>query len=323
MAVWNTVNLTDIRPDRCDAEYFRKDYKENLKFLEKTGATTTLGRLFKKIERGEKPEYQEVGPIPVLRSVNIRELGFNDTRQEYVTDSFYNKKTRGQVLKDDILFTCTGTGTLGRTSIWYKDTKAFNVPENSFLRDPINVDPYLIAAYFNTSYGREQLFQHQRGSSGQLHLYPVDIRRMIVPECLFPFQKEIGDYLRKAFILQDESSRLYKKATAFLEKELSIDNSDLDDSPNKYISSFNDVILGKRLDPEFYNPRAKTIVQRIKNLEHTTIDQNFYIKNGFPWNSKKFLEDNSGEPVIRIRDIKPTYIDKQNLLVKFKIDFIY
>jgi hypothetical protein len=103
MAVWNTVNLTDIRPDRCDAEYFRKDYKENLKFLEKTGATTTLGRLFKKIERGEKPEYQEVGPIPVLRSVNIRELGFNDTRQEYVTDSFYNKKYKPhfEIIEDD------------------------------------------------------------------------------------------------------------------------------------------------------------------------------------------------------------------------------
>jgi len=34
MATWNTVNLTDIRADRFDAEYFRKDYQDNIDYLE-------------------------------------------------------------------------------------------------------------------------------------------------------------------------------------------------------------------------------------------------------------------------------------------------
>lgn len=313
MATWNTVNLTDIRADRFDAEYFRKDYQDNIKKLELTGQVTNLGKLFKVIDRGDKAAYQETGPIPVLRSVNIRKLSFNNTRQEYVTNEYFQVKSKGQVLKDDILITSTGTGTLGRTSIWYKNTKAFNVPENSFLRAPINIDPYLISAYLNTDYGIEQLFQNQRGSSGQLHLYPVDIKRVIVPKCIFDYQDEIGDNLRKAFELNEESQRLYNKATELLESKLNLDNSDLDNLSNKFISNFNDIVSGKRLDPEYYNPRTKIIVERIMSLEHTTINENFYIKNGFPWDSNKFLENNSGEPVIRIRDIKPTYIDNAKL----------
>jgi type I restriction enzyme, S subunit len=310
MAVWNTINLTDIKPDRCDAEYFRKDYKENLELLNKTGATTSLGSLFKKIERGEKPEYQEVGPIPVLRSVNIRALGFNDTRQEYVTEDFYNAKPRGQVLKDDILFTCTGTGTLGRTSIWYKDSKAFNVPENSFLRDPIGVDPYLIAAYFNTPYGREQLFQHQRGSSGQLHLYPVDIRRMIVPECLFPFQQEIGDYLRKAFDLQQESQTLYQKATDLLEKELSLDKITFE-TPKSYTASFSEVLGFSRIDGEHFQPKFRKIREIIENYQNgferlssniKVVKPDYQLKN-HPRNKIQYIE---------LSNINPSmgYIDK-------------
>jgi type I restriction enzyme S subunit len=309
MAICNTIKLSEIRPDRFDAEYFSKSYKDNLQFLNKTGNVTTLGRLFQKVDRGEKAEYKKVGPIPVLRSVNVRSLGFNNTRQEYVTDDYFDKKPRGRVIKDDIIITSTGTGTLGRTSIWYKNTKAFNVPENSFLRGPINVDPYSIAAFLSTEFGIQQLFQHQRGSSGQLHLYPVDIRRVIVPECIFSNQKEIGDSLRFAFELYDQSRILYQQANELLEKEIGIDNSDLDNSQNKYIISINDAITGKRIDSEYYNPRTKTIVERIRALEHTITSNHFVIKNGYPWNSKKFLNDNTGEPVVRIRDIKPTYID--------------
>lgn len=158
-----------------------------------------------------------------------------------------------------------------------------------------------------------QFDQNFRGSSGQIEIYPYDISKFVIPECLFPHQQEIGDYLREAFRLQEASKDFYNQATELLESKLGLDNSDLDNSPNKYVSTFNNVVIGKRLDPEYYNPRAKTIVDRIRKLEHTTVGQNFYVKNGFPWNSKKFRNDNSGEPVIRIRDIKPTYINKEKL----------
>lgn len=89
MAVWNTVKLTDIHPDRCDAEYFRKDYQANISILEKTGNTVLLGKLYKYINRGTQPIYNKNGTIKALRSVNVGFMKFNETRQEYVTEDFF------------------------------------------------------------------------------------------------------------------------------------------------------------------------------------------------------------------------------------------
>ena len=250
MAVWNVINRTEIRPDRCDAEYYQPLYQDNIKSIS-IDQTVSLGDLFSVIERGEKAEYTSTGTIPVLRSVNIRDLDFNDQRQEYVTIDYFSKKKRGQVIKDDVLITSTGTGTLGRASIWYKNEYAFNVPENSFLRGPKNVNPYFVAAFMNTKYGTLQLFQNQRGSSGQLHLYPIDIRRIIIPSFLFTYQDEIGDYLVKAFNLKEKSISLYRQAEELLAKELQLDKLQL--PKNKwYTVHYSEVVGSQRLDSNHF-----------------------------------------------------------------------
>ena len=258
MAVWSEVAISDIRPDRCDAEYFKNDYLAIINMLYSTGSCSNLGKLFKIINRGDKADYKEEGLIPVLRSVNIRELGFNNIRQEYVPEEYYDKKTRGHVVRDDIMITSTGTGTLGRTSIWYKNTKAYNVPENSFLREPINIDPYMVAIFLNTDYGIQQLFQHQRGSSGQLHLYPVDIKRVIIPECLFPHQKEIGDYLREAFDLHDQSKSLYNQVQELFEQELELDKL-IFEKPVGYEVGISEAVISARFDSEHFFPEFKNM----------------------------------------------------------------
>lgn len=312
MAIWNTIKLSEIHPDRFDAEYFRKDYKSNLELLETTGETIALGKLFKYINRGSQPLYNKKGTLKALRSVNVGFMNFNETRQEYVTEDFFAINTRGKVQKDDVLITSTGVGTLGRTSIWFKNEKAFCDGHITILRNG-KIDPYFITAFLNSKYGLKQYDQNYRGSSGQIEIYPYDISKFVIPQCLFAHQMEIGNYLREAFELQKKFKAHYDEATDLLEKELNLDNSDLDNSPNKYQSNFQEVILGKRLDPEYYNPRTKTIVERIREMKHTIIGKHFRIKNGFPWDSNKFMDNNSGEPVIRIRDIKPTYIDIRKL----------
>jgi len=312
MAIWNTIKLSDIKPDRFDAEYFRKDYQDNIDYLKSTGPVHKLGRLFNYINRGSQPAYSIHGKLKALRSVNVGFMNFNETRQEYVTEEFYNNSNRGKVQKDDVLITSTGVGTLGRTSIWVFDDKAYCDGHITILRNGA-VDPYLITAFLNSKYGLKQFDQGFRGSSGQIEIYPYDISKFVIPDNILSYQNEIGDYLRSAFKYKEESCTSYKTATALLESKLNLDNSDLDSLPNKFISNFNEVVTGKRLDPEYYNPRTKIIVDRIMGLEHTTINKHFYIKNGFPWDSNKFLDNNSGEPVIRIRDIKPTYIDNAKL----------
>ena len=263
MAVWSTIKYTEIRPDRFDAEFFQPLYKENIKSLT-TGESLQLGNLFSIIDRGEKADYQESCDIPVLRSVNIRDLGFNDQRQEYVTREYYNKKAKGQVHKEDILITSTGTGTLGRTSIWYKEDPAFNVPENSFLRSPIGVNPYFVAAFLSTKYGTLQLFQNQRGSSGQLHLYPIDIRRIIIPKFLFDYQDAIGNTLIEAFGLEEQSKRLFRQAETLLAHELQLDKLKLSNK-KWYAADYCEVVKSKRLDSSHFRDAYSDLFEFLKN----------------------------------------------------------
>lgn len=307
MAVWSTIQYTEIRPDRFDAEFFQPLYKENIKSLT-TGESRQLGNLFSIIDRGEKADYQESGDIPVLRSVNIRDLGFNDQRQEYVTREYYNKKAKGQVHKEDILITSTGTGTLGRTSIWYKEDPAFNVPENSFLRSPIGVNPYFVAAFLSTKYGTLQLFQNQRGSSGQLHLYPIDIRRIVIPKFLFDYQDAIGNILIEAFGLEEQSKRLFRQAETLLAQELQLDK--LKFSNKKwYSANYCEVVSERRMNAEFFSPDVYSILEQDFLKEGTTISDIYEIIRGCT--PKRYYQ--SGIPVVKTKNIRTPNVDKKRI----------
>jgi len=289
MAVWNTIKLTDIKPDRCDAEYFRKDYQDNISFLKKTGDACNLGRLFNHINRGSQPSYSNNGTIKALRSVNVGFMNFNETRQEYVTKSFFESNNRGQVQKEDVLITSTGVGTLGRTSIWFYDDKAYCDGHITILRNG-SIDPYFITAFLNSNYGLLQFDQNFRGSSGQIEIYPYDISKFVIPECLFPHQQEIGDNLRQAFSLQQESYNLYQQATALLEKELGLDKI-MFNKPKSYTANYSEVATTRRLDSNYFQPQFKQLINHLlANFECKKIGylaslntrgvQPIYIENG-------------------------------------------
>ena len=152
MAIWNIIKLTDIKPDRFDAEFFRKDYQDNIALLKTTGLTSSLGKLFGYINRGTQPAYHPKGTLKAIRSVNVGFMNFNETRQEFVSESFFDKNNRGKVEKDDVLITSTGIGTLGRTSIWFKNDRAFCDGHITILRNG-TTDPYFITAFLNSKYG--------------------------------------------------------------------------------------------------------------------------------------------------------------------------
>jgi type I restriction enzyme S subunit len=305
MAIWNTIQLSDIHPDRCDAEYFRKDYQDNLNSLENTGDTINLGKLFKYINRGTQPLYNKKGTLKALRSVNVGFMNFNETRQEYVTEDFFAINTRGKVQKDDVLITSTGVGTLGRTSIWFKNENAFCDGHITILRNG-KIDPYFITAFLNSKYGLKQYDQNYRGSSGQIEIYPYDISKFVIPECLFRHQMEIGNYLREGFELQTQSQTLYKQATALLEQELGLDKISFE-KPKCYSVNFSDVILNKRADADFFNPDYETLKTHLKTLNGKRLRNISFLNSGFAFSSKKYTK--SGKQIVRIQNISGDFLN--------------
>lgn len=299
MAVWNTVNLTDIKPDRFDAEYFRKDYQDNLSYLKKTGDTHNLGRLFKHVNRGSQPLYSNNGTIKALRSVNVGFMNFNETRQEYVTDSFFEANNRGQVQKEDVLITSTGVGTLGRTSVWFNDDKAYCDGHITILRNG-SVDPYFITAFLNSKYGLIQFDQNFRGSSGQIEIYPYDISKFVIPECLFPYQQEIGDYLRKAFELQQEAYKQKQKSSEILESELGLNDFQKDDSKFR-VTRLTELSGSRRFDAQCFKPEFLQYELFIReNNNHNTLSE---LLNRILKGNQQFISSKGDKPYVSIKDI--------------------
>ena len=302
MAVWNTVNLTDIKPDRFDAEYFRKDYQDNLSYLKTTGHTYTLGRLFNHIKRGSQPLYANNGTIKALRSVNVGFMNFNETRQEYVTDSFFDTNNRGQVQKEDVLITSTGVGTLGRTSIWFYNDKAYCDGHITILRNG-SVDPYFITAFLNSKYGLIQFDQNFRGSSGQIEIYPYDISKFVIPECLFPYQQEIGDYLRKSFDLQQKSYNLFQEATTLLSDALGLSNVEYSNT-NYYTTTNIDCVRERIIDPKYYHPKFEQIENHLRdNFETVELRKIADVEYGYMPMQDYEKDPNKGIPLIRVTNI--------------------
>lgn len=299
MAIWNITQLSEIKPDRCDAEYFRKDYLENINLLKKTGNVVSLGRLFKYVNRGTQPQYCSSGTIKALRSVNVGFMSFNETRQEYVTEDFCENSNRGLVQKDDILITSTGVGTLGRTSIWYKEDRAFCDGHITILRSGC-VNPYFITAFLNSKYGLLQFDQNYRGSSGQIEIYPYDISKFIIPECLFLYQEEISSLLKLAFEQQKKSQLYFDEASNILQTQLNLNDS-TNNNFNKRISTFSEINKAKRFDAQCFKPEFLQYELSIRN--NYRYDTLFSLLNYISKGSQQITNNKGNVPYVSIKDI--------------------
>lgn len=308
MAVWNEVQYSNINLDRFDAEYFRKDFEENLDFLQKTGPCSKLGVLFSYIKRGSQPKYNEKGVIRVLRSVNVGFMNFNKTRQEYVTQQFLISNARGSVEKNDILITSTGVGTLGRTSVWHFDKPAYCDGHITILRNGV-VDPFMVTAFLNSKYGLMQFDQNYRGSSGQIEIYPFDISKIVIPELLFEYEREIGNYLRESYKLQKESKKLYSQATKLLDNALGLNDIKFE-NVKSYTSSFSAMIESNRLDSNHFKPKFEKLVNYIKsNFDYLHLGTSVILNRR---GVQPIYITNGSKQVITSQHITATHLDYDN-----------
>lgn len=307
MAIWNTIKYAEIRPDRFDAEYHSKPFKDNIKLLTGIGDIITIGNLFKSIKRGGQPKYDVKGTVRVLRSVNVGFMAFNDARQEYVAVDFYNKSSKGQVKYTDILITSTGVGTLGRTSIWNSYDAAYCDGHITILRKT-EANPFFVTAFLNSRFGLLQFDQNYRGSSGQIEIYPYDLSKIVIPKFLFDYQDEIGNYLIEAFGLEEQSKSYFNQAETLLAKELQLDQLKL---PNKkwYTANYCEVNKERRINAEYFSPDVYCILSQDFLKEAVTINDVFEIIRGYT--PKCYYR--SGVPVVKTKNVRTPNVDKKRI----------
>lgn len=261
MAVWNVVTASEIPYDRCDAEFFRDDLSRIINAINAKKDAICLSKIFKTIERGCQPRYTKTGVVRALRSVNVGNLEINNVRQEYVDSEFVYGKKKGIVNKYDLLLTSTGVGTIGRTSIWNSDELSYADGHITIMRDA-NVNPFTVAAFLITKYGKLQIEKHIRGSSGQIEIYPIDISKILFPKVLVEYQDEIGMEVDVALDMRERADKLLLQAQQLLESELGLDTLDLYKAVS-YTTSISKIESAHRFDAEHYYPAFAKLTQNL------------------------------------------------------------
>jgi restriction endonuclease S subunit len=199
---------------RFDSEHYFPAF-DNLKAnLPKQVQLAPLGSLLTFCQRGKQPVYAEHG-FPVLNSKHVLENKITLEGNRYAKP---NPLASLQIQYGDVLINGTGRGTIGRTAP-YLVYEHQAIPDNhvTILRSP-TLDPAYLSFYLNTQAGKLQVEKYQRGSSGQLELYPFDIRKFQVWNAPQSIQQEIRRLYDQATESTKQSRELLDQAKSRVEQ---------------------------------------------------------------------------------------------------------
>lgn len=153
MAEYSIVPAGDIGlAARWDAEFFGQAARGLIARLDEVGSQP-LGRFIANAQRGSAPEYDPAGTVPVVRTVNVRDIEFSDARQEYVSRQFFEDAPKGKIGPRDIAVTSTGVGTLGRAFCNLDDQEYFADGHITVLTPKPQADPAYLTAVLQSSVG--------------------------------------------------------------------------------------------------------------------------------------------------------------------------
>ena len=164
-------------------------------------------------------------------------------------------------------------------------------------------DPYFLTAYFQTKWGRDQVWRHSRRTE-QVNLNCREVERVLVPNPATAYQEAIGTFVRDAFTAADRSVVLYQEAQQLLESELGLDKL-IFRKPVVYTAQLSDLEISRRSDAEFYNPELRFLWAKLSKkfylrrlpefVKVTKFANPDYGNNGFPIVTQKHLRNISPE----------------------------
>lgn len=263
MAEMSFVNFDEVSAvERFDAEFYSPTVGELIKAV-KRKKPKRLGDFITSAQRGQSPNYDPNGEIPVVRTVNVRELEFSETRQDYVTRQFYDGSEKGKITRNDLLVTSTGVGTLGRVFCNYVGLPRFADGHITILKPKPDTDIFLLTAILQSKIGSLQFEKWQRGSSGQVEIYPEDICEILIPELPDDIKKKVASLWKSAAEEIEHSSSYYPEAENELLERLEWKKAASEKQELHFVENFDSVVSFGRGDAEHFQPKYKRIREHL------------------------------------------------------------
>ncbi len=270
MAVWSTVTASAIEYSRIDAEFYHPAYLNALQYwrqLDANVGVTKLGRIIAAPVR--------TGRTPTSRQINGDEKCVHFVKTDTVREGsvvFASAAllparvvgVRDLIPDHAVLMTIIGATheIVGRTAIVRPTDPACVTNQNVAVISTTNdFDPYFLTAYFQTKWGRDQVWRHSR-RTGQVNLNCREVERILVPNPATECQEFIGNLVRDAFGSADSSGELFRQAQTLLEEELGLDKLTFK-KPMGYVANFSDLETAHRSDAQHYQPRFKQLIDHL------------------------------------------------------------
>lgn len=309
---------------RFDAEFYHPEY------LRVYDAVTskeykTLGSLDTIILHPSeiKREYSDEG-VTFFRTQNLRPLNITfESSVVFIGEDDAKKLKSNLVQYGDVVITRTGAN-FGDTAIYFGQREPLVASSHILIVRAKKVNPFFLGVFLNSFYGRKLIDKGMYGGL-QPEIAPAYLYTIPIPKASKKLEDTIQGLIETSYQLQQKSLKDYREAENLLYEEVNLDawkpkrskfkyhNVQFHVEDNHSIIQLSTMLKGDRLDAEFWDAACLELLERLSKFETKKLRSEVSIKNGFPFQSKQFIEVGNGEPFIRIRDCKPHFIQTADL----------
>ena len=206
-----TFHINRVTPDKIQdfltAQTYRPEItkaKEKIKSLPWTHLQNVCKR---SIRQGKSPTYADGAGLICIKPKNTNEMIVSLDDTDRIDESTKDEVSGQKLHRGDIVITRSGSGTIGRASIFLAEEEVYTNDHLFIVRTDL-ADSHYTCGFLNTYWGQRLLEAGISGSTGQLNLSNEHIKSITLYTPKDLAQKYIGDKVRQAERLRTWANRL-------------------------------------------------------------------------------------------------------------------
>lgn len=287
--------------NRLDAYYYKDSFKDlNITISKSKNKKVLFSEVIKKITNGFTfRDYQEEG-TPYLKVGNIRQGYLDFSNIQYIDLDFNELNKKIQLKKGDILL--TRKGTFGYAYAVEEDNDCVISSEVFLinLNSTVGIDSKYLEIFLNSKIGQLQFDRIKIGAiMGSLSQEAINEMTIIVPK--LKEQKNIIAQYERAFnnkIKNEEDAlNIIKNVDEIISQKIGFEFPKVE---VKNTFNINVLEFENRLDPHFYLPNFKALLDNIRRIKNARLEELVEFSKE-TWNQKDGFENEF--PYIEISEI--------------------
>lgn len=201
----NRISTSDLQ-DFLTAQTYRPEITQAKNHILSLKNCSLQAVCTKPIQQGKSPKYAEKG-LKCIKPKNTNDMLVSIDDIDWIDSSTKDQIQKQKLAYGDIVITRSGSGTIGRASIYCYNEEAYT-NDHLFVVRPDKADSHYICSFLNSFHGQRLLEAGVSGSTGQLNLSNEHIKSIPLFRPEHKAQKYIGDKVRQAEQLRAWAKRL-------------------------------------------------------------------------------------------------------------------